>query len=281
MLAVTHMRSILPSMTHLRIDKATSLLRMGAALALSAIALTACGSTSGGTTSSATSGSVTGSITVFAASSLKESFTAIGKAFEAAHPGVTVTFNFGASSTLATQITQKAPADVFAAASQKTMDTVTAAGSATGDKVFAVNTMEIATPAKPTTPVTSLADLANPAVKVAACQQAAPCGAATQKLFAKNKLTVTLVSEEVDVKSVLSKVVLGEVDAGIVYVTDVKTAKDTVVGVPIPADQNVTTSYPIAPIAASTNASTAQAFVDYVLSAAGQKVLQDAGFAAP
>jgi molybdate transport system substrate-binding protein len=218
---------------------------------------------------------------VFAASSLKESFTALGTQFEAAHPGTTVTFNFGASSTLATQITQKAPADVFAAASQKTMDTVTAAGDATGDKVFAVNTMEIATPAKPSTPVTGLADLAKTGVKVAVCQKDVPCGAAAVTLFDLNKLTVTPVSEEVDVKSVLSKVVLGEVDAGIVYVTDVKAAKDTVVGIEIPAAQNVTTKYPIAPITASTNSDLARAFIDYVLSSEGQSALMTAGFASP
>jgi len=256
---------------------------------VAALALTACGSSTGATTSSSSptsSGSsasswATGAITVFAASSLKESFTTIGAAFEAANPGVKVTFNFGASSTLATQITQKAPADVFASASQKTMDTVTTAGAASGPTVFAVNTMEIATPASPTVPVTSLADLAKPGVKVVICQKDVPCGAAAQTLFTQNNLTVTPVSEEVDVKAVLSKVVLGEADAGIVYVTDVKAAGAKVVGVVIPKDQNVTTTYPIAPITASTNAVTAKAFVDYVLSPAGQQVLAAAGFTSP
>jgi len=252
------------------------------ALIATALVLAACGSSSTTATSSSSSTTtLSGSITVFAASSLKESFTTLGTQFEAAHPGTTVTFNFGASSTLATQITQKAPADVFAAASQKTMDTVTAAGAATGDKVFAVNTMEIATPAKPSTPVAGLADLAKPGVKVAVCQKDVPCGAAAVKLFDLNKLTVTPVSEEVDVKSVLSKVVLGEVDAGIVYVTDVKAAKEKVVGVEIPAAQNVTTKYPIAPITASTNSDLARAFIDYVLSSEGQSVLTAAGFASP
>ena len=253
--------------------------------ALAALALTACGSSaSSSVTSSAVSSpsdTAAGSITVFAASSLKEAFTQIGKDYEAAHPGAKVTFNFGASSTLATQITQKAPADVFASASQKTMDTVTAAGAATGDKVFAVNTMEIATPATPTVPVTSLADLTKPGVKVVICQKDVPCGAAAQKLFTQDHLSVTPVSEEVDVKAVLSKVVLGEADAGIVYVTDVKAAGAKVTGVVIPKDQNVTTTYPIAPITASTNASTAKAFVDFVLSAAGQQVLAAAGFTSP
>jgi len=252
--------------------------------ALAALTLTACGGSSGATTRSgspapsgaSSSSSATGAITVFAASSLKESFTTIGAAFEAANPGVKVTFSFGASSTLATQIT-----DVFASASQKTMDTVTTAGAAAGSTAFAVNTMEIATPATPTVPVTSLADLAKPGVKVVICQKDVPCGAAAQKLFTQNNLTVTPVSEEVDVKAVLSKVVLGEADAGVVYVTDVKAAGTKVVGVVIPKDQNVTTTYPIAPITASTNAATAKAFVDYVLSPAGQQVLAAAGFTSP
>jgi len=256
---------------------------------LAALALTSCGSGSGAATTSGSpasggssaSSATTGAITVFAASSLKESFTAIGAAFEAVNPGTTVTFNFGASSTLATQITQKAPADVFASASQKTMDTVTTAGAATSSAVFAVNTMEIATPATPTVPVTSLADLAKPGVKVVICQKDVPCGAAAQQLFTQNNLTVTPVSEEVDVKAVLSKVVLGEADAGIVYVTDVKAAGAKVIGVAIPKDQNVTTKYPIAPITSSTNAATAKAFVDYVLSPAGQQVLAAAGFTSP
>jgi molybdate transport system substrate-binding protein len=260
-------------------------LRASAAIAASLLALAACGSPTSGdistTRPASSTAAVGGSITVFAASSLKESFTAIGTAFEAAHPGVSVTFDFGASSTLATQITQKAPADVFASASQKTMDTATTAGAASGAEVFAVNTMEIATPTKVTTPVTSLADLTRPGVKVAVCQQDVPCGAAAQKLFANNKLTVTPVSEEVDVKSVLAKVVLGEVDAGIVYVTDVTAAKDAVVGVVIPAAQNVTTSYPIAALSGSANPATAAAFVDFVLSPVGQQVLTAAGFAGP
>jgi molybdate transport system substrate-binding protein len=224
---------------------------------------------------------VTGSITVFAASSLKGAFADIGTAFQAAYPGTTVTFNFGPSSGLATQITQGAPADVFAAASTKTMDTVTGAGAASNPQVFATNTMEIAAPASGTAMVTSLADLAKPGVKVAVCQKDVPCGVAATKLFDQNKLTVTPSTQEVDVKAVLSKVELGEVDAGIVYVTDVQAAGDKVKGIVIPADMNVTTKYPIAPISASKNAVTAQVFVDFVLSSAGQSILAKAGFAQP
>jgi len=256
-----------------------------ALVALAALALAACSATSTSTVASSTapsgSDSAAGSITVFAASSLKEAFTQIALDYEATHPGAQVTISFGASSVLATQITQQAPADVFASASQKTMDTVIAAGDATGDHVFAVNTMEVATPPDPTTPVTSLADLAKPGVKVVVCQKDVPCGSAAERLFAQDHLTVTPVSQEVDVKAVLSKVVLGEADAGIVYATDVLAAGPTVVGVPIPADQNVTTTYPIAAINGSANAATAQAFVAYVLSPAGQKVLTAAGFTSP
>lgn len=253
-----------------------------------ALALVACSSSggSGSSTSSPTSNRTTGSavsgtVTVFAAASLKESFTTIGKAFEAANPGTTVTFNFGASSTLATQLAEGAPADVFASASTKTMDSAVAAGAATEPTTFALNTMEIATPNPQKVPVTALSDLASTSVKTVVCQKAVPCGAAAAALFEKNSLTVSPVSEEADVKAVLTKVELGEADAGIVYVTDVKAAGDKVVAVPIPADQNVTTTYPIATVKTSKNASAAAAFVAYVLSPEGQKVLADAGFAAP
>jgi molybdate transport system substrate-binding protein len=256
--------------------------RLPLVLAAAGLALTACGSTGGAATSSAgTPGTAGGAITVFAAASLTEAFTTLGRQFEAAHPGTRVTFNFGASSTLATQIVQGAPADVFAAASRTTMDTVTSAGAAGGSRVFAVNTLEIATPTAPTTPVRSLADLARPGVKVAICQPAVPCGATARKLFALNQVSVTPVSEENDVKAVLTKVELGEVDAGVVYVTDVRAAAGRVVGVPIPLDRNVTTAYPIATTTSSANAATARAFVDYVLSAAGQQVLTAAGFTSP
>lgn len=218
---------------------------------------------------------------MFAAASLKEAFVTIGEQFEAANPGTTITFSFGPSSGLATQIAEKAPADVFASASQKTMDTVVDAGLAPGSTVFAVNTMAIAAPADPITTVTSLADLADPAVKVAVCAADVPCGIAADKLFEQNNLTVTPVTREVDVKSVLSKVQLGEVDAGIVYVTDVKAAGSAVVGIDIPVDQNVTTSYPIAALTASANPVTAQAFAAYLLGPEAQKVLADAGFGAP
>ena len=252
-------------------------------LAVAAL-MTACGSNTNATpetTQPTTTTTATGSITVFAAASLKEAFTAIGSQFEAANPGATVTFNFGGSSSLATQITQGAPADVFASASNKTMETVTAAKLAADPAVFAVNSLEIATPTTQSIPVTSLADLAKPGIKVAVCQKEVPCGATALALFEKNKVTVTPTSQEPDVKAVMSKVTLGEVDAGIVYVTDVQSAKGSVTGIEIPADQNVTTKYPIATVLTTAQPATATAFVAFVLSPAGQKTLHDAGFAAP
>ena len=184
--------------------------------ALVAVGLAGCGSdgtdTGSTTSTSSTSGSsettpaLSGSITVLAAASLTESFTQIGKDFEAAHAGTKVTFSFGPSSGLATSITGGAPADVFASASQKNMDSVTAAGLASGDKAFVKNVMEIAVPPANPGGVTSLADLAKSDVTVALCQSQVPCGTVAAKVFSNAKLTVTPVTQEVDVKAVLTKV---------------------------------------------------------------------------
>jgi len=218
---------------------------------------------------------------VFAAASLKEAFTKIGTQFEAAHPGTKVVFNFGPSSGLATQINQGAPADVYASASTKTMSQVVDSGQATSPSDFASNVMEIAVPVKNPAGITALSDLARSGVKVALCQAAVPCGATAAKVFTNAKLTVTPVTQEVDVKAVLTKVTLGEVDAGVVYVTDVRAAGAKVKGIEIPADVNASTKYPIATLTKAPNKATAQAFTDYVLSAEGASVLTAAGFAKP
>lgn len=222
-----------------------------------------------------------GTINVFAAASLREAFTQLGQQFEAAHPGTKVVFSFGPTSGLATQINQGAPADVFASASTKNMEQVVAAGSATSPRNFASNVMQIAVPPSNRAGVTQLSDLARPEVKVALCQAAVPCGATAAKVLASAKLTVTPVTQEVDVKSVLTKVSLGEVDAGLVYVTDVRAAGAKVKGIVVPADVNASTRYPIATLAKAPNKATAQAFTDYVLSAEGASVLTAAGFAGP
>src|SRR5690349_14921008 len=227
------------------------------AVALAAIAVAGCSSSSSsspasGSTSSAapaTSSSPaaqTGTITVFAASSLKDTFTQLGKQFETAHHGDTVKFNFGASSALATQINSGAPADVFASAAPKNMDQVVTPGNASNPQDFAKNTAEVAVPPSNPAKVTSVNDLAKSSVKTALCQPQVPCGVVAGQVFKNAKITVKPVTLQPDVKSVLTQVELGNVDAGVVYVTDVMAAGSKVKGVTIPASENASTLYPIA-----------------------------------
>jgi molybdate transport system substrate-binding protein len=246
------------------------------------LALCACGTSAAGGRPGPSSGDhVSGQITVFAAASLTESFTTLGKQFEAAHPGTTVTFSFGPSSGLAEQIDQGAPADVFASASTTTMDQVVRAGKAARPTAFAGNVMEIAVPADNPAHVTRLADLASPAVKVALCQPQVPCGSVAAEVIKNAGVAVAPVTLETDVKSVLAKVSLGEVDAGLVYVTDVRAAGHKVMGIAVPAEVNASTQYPIAALTDAPHPDAAAAFVDYVLSDAGRSVLTAAGFTAP
>jgi len=250
--------------------------------ALAAVAVAGCSSSSGSAPAGSSSPSAsTGTITVFAAASLMGTFTQLGQQFEAAHPGDTVKFSFGPSSGLATQITSGAPADVFASASPSNMDTVVSAGDASSPQTFAENTMQVAVP--PTNPakVASVNDLAKSSVKVALCQPQVPCGKVAAEVFKNAGITVKPVTLQPDVKSVLTQVELGNVDAGMVYVTDVMAAGSKVTGVTIPASVNASTLYPIATISSSKHESEAQAFVAYVLSPAGQKVLTAAGFQQP
>ncbi|MBO0831244.1 MAG: molybdate ABC transporter substrate-binding protein [Actinobacteria bacterium] len=250
-------------------------------LAVAAVAGCGSGSPSSTGTSSSPKPATTGTITVFAAASLMGSFTQIGKQFEAAHPGDTVKFSFASSSSLATQITSGAPADVFASAAPTNMDTVVTAGDASNPQDFAKNTAEIAVPPNNPAHVTSVADLANSSVKVALCQPQVPCGVVAAGVFKNAGITVKPVTLEPDVKSTLTQVELGNVDAGVVYVTDVLAAGAKVKGITIPASDNASTLYPIAAISNSKNLSIAQQFVAYVLSPAGQQVLTAAGFEKP
>jgi molybdate transport system substrate-binding protein len=236
----------------------------------------------GCSSSKSSSGSkLSGSITVFAASSLTGTFTQLGAEFEKAHPGTTVKFDFGSSGDLATQIDQGSAADVFASAAPKNMQTVISAGNAKSSQNFVKNIAEIA--AAPGNPagIASLADLAKSGVKVALCVPTAPCGVLAQTVLKNAGVSVTPAASEPDVKSTLAIVETKEVDAGIVYVTDVKAAGAKVVGVPIPAAQNGTTEYPIAALAHSKNSTLAAAFVSYIQSSVGQQVLTAAGFQAP
>ena len=250
------------------------------AAGLAAVVVAGCSSSSSSTPSTSSSSS-TGTITVFAAASLMETFTKIGKQFEAAHKGDTVKFSFGPSSGLATQITSGAPADVFASASPTTMDTVVKAGDAANPQTFAKNTMEVAVPPNNPAHVTSVNDLAKSSVKVALCQPQVPCGVVAAQVFKNAAITVKPVTLEADVDSVVTQVETGNVDAGMVYVTNVLSAGTKLKGITIPANLNASTLYPIATIKSSKHASIAKEFVDYVLSPAGQQVLAAAGFLKP
>jgi molybdate transport system substrate-binding protein len=228
------------------------------------------------------SAGVTGNVTVFAASSLTESFTQIGKDFEAANPGSKVTFNFAGSSALATQINQGAPADVFASAAPANMKTVTDAGNADGTPTtFVKNQLVIAVPKGNPKGITGLSDLVKPGVKVALCAAQVPCGAAANTALSAAGVKLTPVTLEQDVKSALSKVKLGEVDAALVYRTDAKAAPSDVDGVEFPESAKAINEYPIVLLKNAPDRAAAQAFIAYVLSDKGKAVLTQAGFQAP
>lgn len=242
------------------------------------IALLAGCSSSGGNGSGA-GGALSGSITVDAASSLTEAFDSLKQKFEADHAGTTITISYGASSDFATQISQGAPADVFASASTSSMDAV--GGQAVHPTNFVTNTLEIAVPPGNPAGIHSVNDLAKPGVKVAVCDPEVPCGSVAQDVFKNAGIAVHPAASLADVKTTLAAVESGEVDAGVVYVTDVRAAGDKVDGVTIAADVNSTTTYPIAVLKDAKNPSLAQAWVDFVLSATGQQVLTADGFGKP
>lgn len=240
-----------------------------------------------GSTAPATSradGRVTGDITVLAAASLTESFKELGTAFEAANPGAKITFSFAASSALATQINQGAPADVFASADTTTMDKVVAAGGAgtlAPPVAFATNRLQIIVAKGNPKAISSLADLAKPGLIYVTAAPGVPIGAYAAQALAKAGVTVSPKSLEADVKSIVAKVTLGEADAGIVYATDVRAAGTKAQGVVIPDAQNVVAIYPLAVLKGTKNPATSTAFAAFVTSAAGQSILAKYGFTKP
>lgn len=239
------------------------------------------GSTQGGGSASASAGpgAVGGEITVYAAASLKTTFTQIGSQVEAAHAGTTVRFSFAGSSDLAAQIQQGAPADVFASADPANMAKVTGPGLTASPPVdFASNTLEIAVPPGNPGGIASLRDLAKPGVKLVVCAPQVPCGHASVEVAKAAGLTLRPVSEEQSVTDVLGKVLTGEADAGLVYRTDVKGAGDTVEGIEFPESSAAVNVYPIAVLNGSRDPALASAFVDAVTGPQGQAVLAAAGF---
>ncbi|MET4158274.1 molybdate ABC transporter substrate-binding protein [Agromyces sp. PvR057] len=224
-------------------------------------------------------------VTVLAAASLTEAFDDLATQFEAANPGVEITVSYGGSGALATQIIEGAPADVFASAAEPPMQQVVDAGLATDPQVFATNTLELVVPAGNPAGVTGLADLSNADLRIALCDESVPCGAASAKLLANEGITAAPDTLESDVKAVLTKVSLGEVDAALVYRTDVLSAGDDIEGIEVPAAADVVNRYPIAAISGdATGAAEAQAaaaFVAFVAGDAGRATLDEHGFGAP
>jgi len=235
-----------------------------------------------GCASSGTETTAGGVLTVFAAASLKATFTELGTRFQQANPGTTVTFNFAGSSDLATQLTQGAPADVFASADEKNMTKASDAGLVAGQPVdFATNTLTIVTAPGNPKGIASFADLAEPDTTVVVCAPQVPCGSAAEKVEQETGVNLSPVSEESAVTDVLGKITSGQADAGLVYVTDAAAAGDKVTEVPFPESVSAVNTYPIAVLAGAPDAATAQAFVDLVTGPDGRAVLGEAGFAAP
>jgi molybdate transport system substrate-binding protein len=198
------------------------------------------------------------------------------------HPGIPVQFNFAGSSTLVTQIIEGAPAGVFASADEASMQKLADAGGlGSAARVFATNRLAIAVPAGNPKHLATLADLTRPGLTLALAAAAVPAGKYAAEAFGKAGLAVPAASQEPDVKAVLNKVALGEVDAGVVYVTDVRAAAGRVDGVAIPDQYNVVARYPIAVLMDAASPARAATFIAFVLSEPGKQVLTDHGFLPP
>ena len=221
-----------------------------------------------------------GSITVLAASSLTDAFNEVGRQFQAAHPGIAISFSYGASSTLAQQVNAGAPADVLATADEATMQTAVGGGRVNSPAVFAHNRLALLVAKGNPKNIRTLADLGRPGVIVVLCAAEVPCGRFGAQALDKAGVKVTPASLEANVRGVVSKVTLGEADAGIVYLTDARVAGDKAEGVTIPDAQNVRATYPIATVKASKNMALADAFVAFVRSPDGLQILAKAGFEA-
>ena len=228
-----------------------------------------------------TDSAATAELTVFAAASLTATFTELGERFEAAHPGTTVAFNFAGSATLVAQLDQGAPADVFASADTTNMTRAVDAGVVDGSGNFATNTLTIVTPPANPKNITTFADLAEPGTQVVLCAPPVPCGAAADKVQRATGVTLAPVSEESAVTDVLGKVLSGQADAGLVYVTDAAGAGTSVNTVAIPEAAVAVNTYPIATVKHAANPQAAQQFIDMVTGTEGQEVLAAAGFASP
>jgi molybdate transport system substrate-binding protein len=246
------------------------------------LAAAACGGddeSDAGTSEAPAGEGVSGSITVFAAASLTDAFEEVATAFEGANPGTSVELNFGASSALREQILAGAPADVFASANTSNMDQVVEADGVEGEpEVFARNQLQIVVPAGNPGDVDGLDDFADADLLIGLCAEEAPCGQFGREALANAGVTPAQDTDEPDVRSLLTKVEAGDLDAGLVYTTDVLAAGDTVEGIEIPEEDNVIADYPLAALSAAADPDVAEEFVAFVLSGEGQDILASYGF---
>ena len=256
--------------------------RIAAVAAVVGLAAAGCGSSDQASSPTTTNAAGGGRITVFAAASLKKSFSEIGEQFKTDNPGADIEFSFAGSSDLVTQLTQGAPADVFASADTKNMDKAAQAGLLAGEPVdFASNTLTIIVAPGNPKKVVSFKDLSQSGLQVVVCAPQVPCGSATEKIEKAAGVQLNPVSEESQVTDVLNKVTSGQADAGLVYVTDARGAGEKVTAVAFPESAGAVNTYPIAVLKQSKQHGLSRKFVEFVTGGSGQKVLQAAGFAKP
>jgi len=249
-------------------------------VAIAVVLLLACGEAGQETTDSESP--LAGELLVSAAASLTDAFAAVESAFEAANPGVDVVLNLGSSSSLREQILEGAPADVFASANTSNMDQVVEAGEAADDpQVFVTNLLQIAVPAGNQSGVTGLVDFAEEDLLIGLCAEDVPCGDFGREALENADVVPAIDTNEPDVRALLTKIEAGELDAGIVYVTDVLSTAGGVEGIDIPEEDNVIANYPIAALLNAPNPDAAAVFVKFVLSDEGQAILNDFGFPSP
>lgn len=255
-----------------------------------ALLLTACGGGGGASASASRPGTdasaeadvtaLPGTVTVFAASSLTDAFGDVAAAFVAAHPEVDVDLSFGSSSSLREQILAGAPADVFASADTSIVERLVEAGEATDPETFATNRLQIVVPDDNPEDVEELADFARSELLLGLCAAEVPCGRLAREALAAAGVTPSIDTAEPDVRALLTKVQVGELDAGIVYRTDVLSAGGAVEGIDLPVAVQQVAPYPIVVLEAAADQAVAAAFVDFVLSHEGQAILRSHGFGA-
>jgi molybdate transport system substrate-binding protein len=241
------------------------------------LVLAACGPAAGDDTSA----SGTDDLIVSAAASLTDAFAEIGSAVEGSNPGVRVLLNLGSSASLRQQILEGAPVDVFASADTANMSEIVESGETAADpEIFARNTMQIAFPAGNPAGITGLGDLADEELLIGLCAATAPCGAHAREVLENAGVIASIDSNEPDVRALLNKIGAGELDAGIVYHTDVLSSGD-VEGLAIPEEVNVTADYPITALVNGSHPIAGARFVEFVLSEQGQAILNRYGFSSP